>query len=393
MVETFQIKEKAEKRMMKLNPFKDQYIDVSERKPIQQPQKKSIAEIKDKYKIKSEVVRSYGTTEYMPSSKAVMKSWFPKKPIGVSVRSMVEKGQTVQELLAKIVAYSSNHKSKIIAWKFDEDFKGFIIKRINGSCEVYYFLTYIAKLDQQYLKELRSLSLKSQEYKKKKTPFVPGLVRQFMLDDIANYIPKLEQQGVKVFKGDQNSYPILRWFYDTRNKELVLVRNVEDYSEDEIRMFGVFELRLLHPSYIHFLAKQKFEKMVGQDSVQDLCYFIHMIEILSVAYEKMALRKELLVLNVRTLKITNIQSLEINNRRNLVIKSASRVDEMFTKDDILNLAQETIEEMMLMPIIVKNDKHAKAASKFQQYIKSAQDFWKVKPLSEFVEVKEEKEET
>jgi len=61
--------------------------------------------------------------------------------------------------------------------------------------------------------------------------------------------------------------------------------------------------------------------------------------------------QELLALNVGTLKITGVLSLEINNRRNLVIKSANRVDEMFTKDDILNLAQETIEELMLMPII------------------------------------------
>jgi len=75
-----------------------------------------------------------------------------------------------------------------------------------------------------------------------------------------------------------------------------------------------------------------------------------------------------------------------------VIKSANRVDEMFTKDDILNLAQETIEEIRKLPIIVKSKKHAKESARFQQYIKAAHDFWNVKPLSEFVEVKAKEED-
>jgi len=249
-----------------------------------------------------------------------------------------------------------------------------------------YYLSLAKLQDAKYFHE------KSQEQKKKKTAFVPGVIRQFMLDDIAKYLRKLEQQGVKVFKGDQLSLPIKKWWYDSGNKELLLIRNLEDKSVNEFRMFGVFELRLLHPSYLHFLAKQKSERVIDKDVVQDLCYFIHMIEILSVAYEKMALRKELLALNFGTLKITDVLSLEINNRGNLVIKSANRVDEMFTKDDILNLAQDTIEELMLMPIIVRSYKHTKEAARFQQYIKSAQAFWNVKPLYEFVEVKEEDED-
>jgi len=34
MVKTFQIKEKAERRIIKLNPFKDQYIDISQKKIV-----------------------------------------------------------------------------------------------------------------------------------------------------------------------------------------------------------------------------------------------------------------------------------------------------------------------------------------------------------------------
>jgi len=225
--------------MIRLNPYKDQYIDIYEKKLIETSPKKSMVKIKKKYNSQFKPKR-YGTKDYIPSSAETMKSWFPKKPIGVSVRSLVEKGQTVQELLAKTVAFSTDHQSKIKAWKFDEDFKGFILKRINGACEVYYFLTQIARLEQQDLKELRKLSLvnhkfsvrgttcefmldklftsdksyylslaklqdakyfheKSQEKKKKKTAFVPGVIRQFMLDDIAKYLSKLEQQGVKDF--------------------------------------------------------------------------------------------------------------------------------------------------------------------------------------------------
>lgn len=77
-----------------------------------------------------------------------------------------------------------------------------------------------------------------------------------------------------------------------QNKEVVLVRNSEDYGDEVVRMFGVFELRLLHPSYIHFLAKKKFERVKDQDYAQGLRYFIHMIELLSTVYEKLALSHE-----------------------------------------------------------------------------------------------------
>lgn len=73
-----------------------------------------------------------------------------------------------------------------------------------------------------------------------------------MLDLNDKYLSKLEKQGVKVVNGDQTSIPILKWFNDTTNKEVVLVTNSEDYEEDVVRMFGVFDLRLLHPSNIHF---------------------------------------------------------------------------------------------------------------------------------------------
>jgi len=94
------------------------------KKLIETSPKKSMVEIKKKYNSQFKPKR-YGSKDYIPSSADIMKSWFPKKPIGVSVRSLVEKGQTIQELLAKTMAFSTDHQPKIIAWKFDEDFKGF----------------------------------------------------------------------------------------------------------------------------------------------------------------------------------------------------------------------------------------------------------------------------
>lgn len=61
---------------------------------------------------------------------------------------MIEKGQIVQELMAHTVAVTTDKQPKLSAWKFDEDFKCYILKRINGTCEVYYLLTHILNMPQ-----------------------------------------------------------------------------------------------------------------------------------------------------------------------------------------------------------------------------------------------------
>lgn len=136
-----------------------------------------------------------------------------------------------------------------------------------------------------------------------------------MLDLNAKYPLKLEQKVVNVIKGYQNSPPILKLFYDTGTKELGQTRNSEDYSIYLIIMFGVHELRQLHLSYIHFLAMQKFEKVIDRDCAQDLCYFIHMIKILSIVYEKLALRNELLEFNVGNLNLYKVEALRLIKRK------------------------------------------------------------------------------
>lgn len=71
--------------------------------------------------------------------------FFLKEPIGVLVRSMIKRGQTIQQLLSKTVAYSNDKHARIIGWKYDEDLKAFII---SGSCELFYFYAKIANFPQ-----------------------------------------------------------------------------------------------------------------------------------------------------------------------------------------------------------------------------------------------------
>lgn len=102
----------------------------------------------------------------------------------------------------------------------------------------------------------------------------------------ALFLPKLEDQGMKAIHGNKTTLPILKCFINVANKEIVLIRNFEDYGIDEVWMFVFFDLRLLHPIYIHLLSKKKFEKLKDKDLAQDLCYFIHMIDGLSIVYER-----------------------------------------------------------------------------------------------------------
>lgn len=77
--------------------------------------------------------------------------------------------------------------------------------------------------------------------------------------------------------------------------------------------------------------------MIDKDYTRDLCYFIRMINVLLIVYVKMALRKELMNLNVGQIHILRVEMMKINNRKNLMIKSKDRVVELYTKDYVFNL--------------------------------------------------------
>lgn len=85
LVKSFQEKEKTEKKMIQLNLNKDEFINITEKIPT--PTKKKFAgdELKEKYQSK----RSVPKNKFVPSSPKTINTWFPKKPIGVSVRTMI----------------------------------------------------------------------------------------------------------------------------------------------------------------------------------------------------------------------------------------------------------------------------------------------------------------
>lgn len=54
---------------------------------------------------------------------------------------------------------------------------------------------------------------------------------------------------------------------------------------------------------------------------------------------------------------------------------------MFTKDDILNLDHDTLEQTKDMPIVVKADNNKMEVTRFKHYIQAAHNYWYTKPLA------------
>ncbi|KAK1421904.1 hypothetical protein QVD17_24625 [Tagetes erecta] len=75
------------------------------------------------------------------------------------VRSLLSKGQSIADLLDSMNMPDQSKDVKIIAWKYDEIFDAFLIKRVNGLCDVYHYYTSIFKLQVQHLMELHKLQL------------------------------------------------------------------------------------------------------------------------------------------------------------------------------------------------------------------------------------------
>lgn len=65
----------------------------------------------------------------------------------------------------------------------------------------------------------------------------------------------------------------------------------------------------------------------------------------------MALRKDLLNLNDGKVHIDGVEMMKINNRKNLMIEGKHKVEELYTKDDALNLDQETTKKSKICPYV------------------------------------------
>lgn len=68
---------------------------------------------------------------------------------------------------------------------------------------------------------------------------------------------KITNLGLEVVDCTQTTKPILKALYHEETHELKLVHNLDVWDDEMITLFDVFELKLLHPSYILFLRTIK----------------------------------------------------------------------------------------------------------------------------------------
>lgn len=87
------------------------------------------------------------------------KTWLESRSDGDLVRNVLQKGQSVADLLNAKVVPANTKEVKILAWKYNEAFDAFLIKRVNSICDVYHFYSSLLKLQVQDLKELVKLPL------------------------------------------------------------------------------------------------------------------------------------------------------------------------------------------------------------------------------------------
>lgn len=99
----------------------------------------------------------------------------------------------------------------------------------------------------------------------------------------------------------------------------------------------------------------------------------------------MTLGKELMNLNARQIHIEGVETLKINNLKNLMINDKNKVEELYTKDDVLNLDFETVNHIKDMLIRVKSNKDKNEMLRFRHYINVAVQYRNTNPLEEFAQ--------
>ncbi|KAK1427756.1 hypothetical protein QVD17_16450 [Tagetes erecta] len=394
-------------------------------------------------RLKSESLRkivvSFMKTEKLYNLKSynipmdVRESWHKSATAGDVVRSLLSKGQSIAELLDSMIVPEKNKKVNIIAWKYDEVFDAFMIKRVNGLCDVYHYYSSIFKLEVQDLKELHKLRLinhthaergdkcvmlldagiarppkyldfrgqqedtayvqAKKERKKKRLVVTEDMYLEEFSDE---YFDKVTNPGLKVIDGSQMTKPILRVFYNQETFELKLVRNLEDWDKDMITLFSTFELKLLHPSYIDFLRSYKMEKCKDKLAEADRKLFVVMIEVIAAATEKIRVRKALLNSNLVRVDIPEIEYMRISRKGTLEVqvKGQEMPFEFYANIDFAGLNLDSLRRMNACQILTNESKpqQAKIAEKFKSCIEEAlkeQEEYKGK---EMLNVKDEPEE-
>ncbi|KAK1441112.1 hypothetical protein QVD17_06950 [Tagetes erecta] len=434
-VVSFMKTEKMYNRMFYLDYNNPQYFELTKRFKVLGPKEIPVMALPENaHKKRHELmdmfpseVKSYN----IPME--VRESWHKSATAGDVVRSLLSKGQSIAELLDSMIVPEKNKKVKIIAWKYDEVFDAFMIKRVNGLCDVYHYYSSIFKLEVQDLKELHKLRLinhmhaergdkcvmlldagiarppkyldfrgqqedtayvqAKKERKKKRLVVTEDMYLEEFSDE---YFDKVTDPGLKVIDGSQMTKPILRVFYNQETFELKLVRNLEDWDKDMITLFSTFELKLLHPSYIDFLRSYRMEKCKDALAEADRKLFVVMIEVIAAATEKIRVRKALLNSNLVRVDLPEIEYMRISRKGTLEVKVKGQEMpfEFYANIDFAGLNLDSLRRMNACSILTNESKprQAKIAEKFKSCIEEAlkeQEEYKGKEL---LNVKDEPEE-
>ncbi|KAK1427966.1 hypothetical protein QVD17_16745 [Tagetes erecta] len=328
----------------------------------------------------------YNNRQYFELNKSEMKayhipmvvreSWHKAATTGDIVRSLLSKGESVADLLDSLIVPEKSKDVKIIAWKYDEVFDAFFIKRVNGLCDVYHYYSSIFKLPVQDLKELHKLRLinhakaRKQEDKvyldNKKKKQKKLILRDMYLEEFSDeYFDKVTDPGLKVFDGSQKTKPILKFFYHEETFELKLVCNLDDWDQDMITLFSTFELKRSH----------KMEKMKDPIAEADRKLFEIMIEVIGAATEKIRLRKALLNADLVKINIPEIEFMRITSKGTLEVraKGKKRPYEFYANIDFAGITLETLKQMATCEILTNKSKPRQAmiAEKFKSCIEEA----------------------
>ncbi|KAK1414849.1 hypothetical protein QVD17_30610 [Tagetes erecta] len=435
IVVSFMKTEKMYNRMFYLDYNNPQYFELTKRFKVLGPKEIPVMALpEDAHKKRHELIDMFPSdvkAYNIPMN--VRESWHKSATAGDVVRSLLSKGQSIAELLDSMIVPEKNKKVKIIAWKYDEVFDAFMIKRVNGLCDVYHYFSSIFKLEVQDLKELHKLRLinhtraergdkcvmlldagiarppkyldfrgqqedsayvQAKKQRKKKRLVV---TEDMYLEEFSDeYFDKVTDPGLKVIDGSQMTKPILRVFYNQETFELKLVRNLENWDKDMITLFSTFELKLLHPSYIDFLRSYRMEKCKDALAEADRKLFVVMIEVIAAATEKIRVRKALLNSNLVRIDLPEIEYMRISRKGTLEVKVKGQEMpfEFYANIDFAGLNLDSLRRMNALPILKNESKprQAKIAEKFKSCIEEALKEQEEYKGRELLNVKDEPED-
>jgi len=161
LVKMFQVTEKIQKKMMILNMANPEYNELTKRTRILKPQEivnmslSTIVHVKRKELIKMFPETYFGIHDVTEEQR---KTWNATQTFGDLVRSVLQKGQSISELLDFMIVPANDKEVKIVGCKYDEVFDVFLVKRVTALCDVYHFYASILQLPVQRLERISEAS-------------------------------------------------------------------------------------------------------------------------------------------------------------------------------------------------------------------------------------------